>query len=50
MPYKILKNADNSYKLINSDTGRVHAKHTTLEKAQAQMRLLYLITGKKDKK
>jgi hypothetical protein len=50
MPYKILKNADNSYKLINSDTGRVHAKHTTLEKAKAQMRLLHLITGKKDKK
>jgi hypothetical protein len=51
MPYKILKNADNSYKLINSETGRVHAKGTTLKKAEAQMRLLSMIEGKKkDKK
>ena len=47
MPYKILKNADSSYKLINSETGKVHAAHTTLQKAEAQMRVLYLVHNKK---
>ena len=41
MPYEIKKNG-NSYEVINRDTGKVHAKHTTLEKAKAQVRLLHM--------
>ena len=40
MPYKISKLPSGRYKLINSSTGKVHAYHTTLLKAKAQMRLL----------
>jgi len=47
MPYQILKNTDGSYKVINRDTGRVHAKHTTLENARKQVRLMYMIDHKK---
>ena len=39
MPYSILKHG-NAYKVINSATGQVHAAHTTLPKAEAQVRLL----------
>lgn len=44
MPYKIRKvtNPD-CYKVINSDTGKIYAKCTSLEKAKKQMRLLYMI-------
>jgi hypothetical protein len=39
MPYKILQE-DGHYKVINSQTGKIHSKHTTKEKAEAQIRLL----------
>jgi hypothetical protein len=45
MPYSLLKGKDDSYSVINSATGKVHSKHTTHEKALAQMRLLYGIEG-----
>jgi len=45
MPFKILKQGVH-YKVINSLTGKVHAKHTTKAKAMAQMRLLYLKSKK----
>lgn len=45
MPYALLKHKDDSYSVINSATGKVHSKHTTHEKALAQMRLLYGIEG-----
>jgi len=47
MPYKIEKCnvcGCGTYKVINKLTGKVHAKHTTLKKAQAQVRLV-LYTG-----
>lgn len=43
MPYKIEKCKEcgcGTYKVINIKTGKIHAKHTTLQKAKAQVRLL----------
>lgn len=43
MPYKIEKCKEcgcGTYKVITTTTGKVHAKHTTLAKAKAQVRLL----------
>jgi len=40
MPYKILRNKDGSYRVVNKDSGRVHAAHATKENAKAQVRLL----------
>jgi hypothetical protein len=41
MPFMLIKNHDKTYSVINSETRRVHAYHTTKEKAKRQMRLLY---------
>jgi hypothetical protein len=41
MPFAIVKHADKSYSVINTETHKVHALHTTKEKAKRQMRLLY---------
>lgn len=43
MPFKLLKEGTH-YKVVNTLTGKIHAKHTTKAKALAQMRLLYLKT------
>lgn len=40
MPYKTVKNKDGSVKVVNAATGKVHAAHTTMQKAQAQMRAM----------
>jgi hypothetical protein len=41
MPYKIRKLPNqNKYRVYNSNTGKIHAEHTTLKKAEAQLRLL----------
>jgi endonuclease YncB( thermonuclease family) len=46
MPYKIEKNAGGkTFKVINSDTGKVHAKKTSEKNAKAQLRLLYMKAG-----
>lgn len=39
MPYVVKKNG-RAYEVVNSETGEVHAKHTTKKKADAQVRLL----------
>ena len=39
MPYAILP-ANGGFKVVNTQTGQVHAKHTTRDKAEAQVRLL----------
>ena len=39
MPYAIKKVGD-GYEVLNLDTGKVHAKHTSLARAKAQIRLL----------
>ena len=40
MPYSVVKHGT-GYAVINNITGKVHAKHTTKEKAMAQVRLLH---------
>lgn len=45
MPYGLLKHKDGSYSVINTSSGKLHSKHTTEEKAKAQLRLLYGIEG-----
>ena len=39
MPYA-MKKSGNAYQVVNRQTGKVHAKHTTAAKAKAQMRLM----------
>jgi hypothetical protein len=39
MPYQILHHGK-CYKVVNSQTGKVHAECTTEDKAKAQIRLL----------
>lgn len=41
MPYSIRKLPSGKYRVTNKTTGKVHAYHTTLAKAQAQVRLLH---------
>ena len=50
MPYQIIKNKDNTYKVVNKITGLVHAKNTTLEKAKKQIKLMEYLDSKKYKK
>lgn len=40
MPYEMKKNPDGTYRVLNADTGEVHAESTTKEKAEDQIRLL----------
>ena len=40
MPYAVNHLADGHYRVMNTATRKVHSKHTTKEKAEAQMRLL----------
>ena len=40
MPYEIRKLKRGHYEVLNSETGQVHAKQTSLAKAKAQVRLL----------
>jgi len=40
MPYKKIRNADGSYEVINSETGKVHSAHTDENHADAQLRIL----------
>jgi len=46
MPYKLIKHSDGSFAVKNLQSGKIVAKHTTLVKAQAQIRLLHMIEGK----
>ncbi len=56
MPFSLIKHPHGVYSVINTETGHLHAAHTTKEKAQAQMRLLnalhhgFIPTGKKSQK
>ena len=40
MPYKIEANGDGTYKVINSLTGKVHARRTSKSRAEKQVRLM----------
>ena len=51
MPYKIRKSKKTGlYKVVNAETGRVLAKNTTKEKAEAQVRLLDSLENRYRKK
>jgi len=46
MVYKVRKSrGKNEYKIFNTDTGVIHSNYTSLDKAQAQLRLLHQIKG-----
>ena len=49
MPWKTIKNSNGTYKLINSKTGKVHAKASTKANVEKQLRLLQMIEGMKRK-
>ena len=50
MPYKIYK-IKKYYKVINKLNGRIHAQHTSLPKAKAQIRIMeYFDNNKRIKK
>jgi hypothetical protein len=40
MPYEIRKVSRGKYEVSNPESGEIHAKHTSLAKAKAQVRLL----------
>ena len=48
MPYKKKRNKDGTFQVINTDTGKVHAKSTSEERAAAQIRLLYAKENEKE--
>jgi hypothetical protein len=43
MPYKIEKNKDGTYKVVNKITGKIHSFDTTLENAKKQIRLMQAV-------
>ena len=48
MPYKIRKNRNkNTYKVYNTESGKIFAKAATLKNAEAQVRLLYMMERKR---
>jgi hypothetical protein len=48
MPYDVRSAGDGKFEVVNSHTGKVKAKHTTKEKAEAQVRLLHMIEHGKE--
>lgn len=46
MPYLIRKISKNKYQVLNQDTGKIHAKHTSKANAEAQVRLLQSLERK----
>ena len=45
MPYEIKKRGP-LYSVVNSETGRIHSRGTSRDKAVRQMRLLYMLENK----
>jgi len=46
MPYALIKHTDGSYAVKNKATGKIMSKHTTKQKAEAQLRLLHMLMRK----
>lgn len=46
MPYKLERNSNGTYSVINKDTGRRLSKGTTKEKAERQIKAVYMHGGK----
>jgi hypothetical protein len=40
MPYEVIRIGPGKYKVINKDTGKVHAKGTSKKNADAQVRIM----------
>jgi hypothetical protein len=47
MPYEIKHISSNKFLVINRINGKIHSRGTTLEKAEAQVRLMQYIDAKK---
>ena len=47
MPYEIKHISSNKFQVINRITHKIHSKGTTLEKAEAQVRLMQYMHAKK---
>ena len=47
MPYVIERLPDGKYCVKNGITGKIHAFHTTLDKAKAQIRVMELVDHEK---
>ena len=45
MPY-VIRKVKGGYSVVNPETGAIHSKKTTLERAQKQRRLLYMMEHK----
>jgi len=43
MPYVITKLKNNKYQVKNPITGKIHAKATTLQNAQKQIKLMHIL-------
>ena len=43
MPYKLKKNRNGTYEVLDRLKNKIHSKHTSLEKAKKQIRLLEAI-------
>ena len=50
MPYIIRQISKNKFQVLNADTGEIHAKNTTMEKAKEQLRILMESHKKKGNK
>lgn len=40
MPYALEPNGDGTYRVVNRDSGKVHARRTSKRRGEAQIRLL----------
>ena len=47
MPYEIKHISSNKFQVINRINGNIHSRGTTLEKAEAQIRLMEYMDAKK---
>ena len=47
MPYEIKHISSNKFQVINRINGKIHSRGTTLEKAEAQIRLMEYMDAKK---
>jgi hypothetical protein len=46
MPYQVIKSGE-GFGVMNTDSKKMHSKHTTREKAMKQIRLLHMVDSQK---
>jgi len=49
MPYRLKKNKDGSYRVVNIDKNTIKAKHTTKKRGESQIKLLEWLDQRKKK-